>query len=295
MFDQTPIPRFYLYGEPHRVADGNFVHVENLDDRSRPSEWTIRPHAHAELNHIFHIVEGGGGMVAEGSTMSFEAPCIILVPAGIVHGFSWTSESTGVVVTLSTDYLNRLHDCDPGLSGLFRASSVATLDKNESRNFAEGTSRLISEVSWAAPGHRAATQAALLDLLVKSLRVLGMAEDVHHSVPGHQAALVARFRERIEARFRLRESVSAYTDALHTSQTRLRAACAVIAQRSPMQILDQRCFVEAQRLLLYTNLSVREVANSVGFDDTAYFSRFFSRNAGMCPRTYRDRSQHPTQ
>src|SRR4051812_33679686 len=43
------IPQFYLYGEPHRTVDQSFLHVESLDDRSRPSEWRIERHAHAEL------------------------------------------------------------------------------------------------------------------------------------------------------------------------------------------------------------------------------------------------------
>ena len=56
------IPSFYLYGEPHRVAAEGFVHVETLDDRTRPSEWSISAHSHRELNHIFFVAEGGGEM-----------------------------------------------------------------------------------------------------------------------------------------------------------------------------------------------------------------------------------------
>lgn len=281
------IPRFYLYGEPHRVADGRFVHVESLDDRSRPSEWTIRPHAHADLNHVFHIAEGGGAMRAEEAMLSFDAPCLLLVPAGVVHGFSWTSESRGSVITVSTDYLKRLRESDAALAGLFREAAAIRLDGAESGQFADGATRLRAELGWAAPGHRAAAEAGLLDILVKTLRALGAQDEVHRSAPGRQAALVARFRERVEARFRLREPVAAYAAALNASQTRLRAACAVVARQSPMEILDQRALVEAQRALLYTNLSIAEIADSLGLPDAAYFSRFFSRRAGKSPRCYR--------
>lgn len=35
----TPaFPYFYLYGEPQRAVTEGFVHIESLDDRSRPSE-----------------------------------------------------------------------------------------------------------------------------------------------------------------------------------------------------------------------------------------------------------------
>ncbi len=59
-----PVPSFYLYGEPQRSVAEGFVHVESLDDRSRPSEWTIRPHVHRDLHHIILIARGGGAMQA---------------------------------------------------------------------------------------------------------------------------------------------------------------------------------------------------------------------------------------
>lgn len=281
------VPRFYLYGEPHRVADGRFVHVESLHDRSRPSEWTIRPHAHVDLNHVFHIAEGGGAMRAEGAMLSFEAPCLLLVPAGVVHGFDWTSESKGAVITVSTEYLKRLITSDVALAGLFRKASSVALDGSDSDYLEKAAMRLKAELGWAAPGHRAAAESGLLDILVTTLRASGSQDAVHRSVPGGQAALVARYRERVEARFRLREPVAAYAAALNTSQTRLRAACAVIARQSPMEILDQRALIEAQRALIYTNLSITEIADSLGLADAAYFSRFFSRHAGKSPRQYR--------
>ena len=281
------IPRFYLYGEPHRVADGRFVHVESLDDRSRPSEWTIRPHAHADLNHIIHIVEGGGAMRVEDAALTFDAPCLLLVPAGMVHGFSWTSESKGSVITISTKYLGRLEEADAALAGLFAAAVAIPLDPSEAAPFETNAGRLGTELGWASPGHRAAAEAAILDLLVNTLRALGVQNGLNRSAPSRQAELVARFRERVEARFRLREPVAVYATALNTSMTRLRSACAVIARQSPMQILDQRALVEAQRALLYTNLSIAEIAESLGMLDAAYFSRFFSRHTGIPPRAYR--------
>ena len=281
------IPRFYLYGEPHRVADGRFVHVESLDDRSRPSEWTIRSHAHADLNHVFHIAEGGGAMRAEDALLPFAAPCLLLVPAGFVHGFSWTSESKGAVITVSSDYLERVRESDAALAGLFRAAAAIPLDALESERFHTGVAHLRAELGWAAPGHRAAVESGLLDILVRSLRALGAQEAVDRHSPGRQAALVARLRERIEARFRLREPVGAYAAALGTSETRLRAACAAVARQSPTEMLDQRTVVEAQRSLLYTNLSISEIADSLGLPDAAYFSRFFTKHVGRSPRAYR--------
>lgn len=43
----------------------------------------------------------------------------------------------------------------------------------------------------------------------------------------------------------------------------------------------------AQKLLLKTNLKVREIANSVGFKDESYFTKRFRAHTGSSPREYR--------
>ena len=146
--------------------------------------------------------------------------------------------------------------------------------------------RSARELGWSGRGQRAAIEAALLQLMVLALRHGQLAQGTS---PGteKQAALVARLRERIEQRFREREPVSVHARALGTSLTALRQACARVAGSSPAQMLDDRALLEARRLLLYSQLSVTEVAYAVGFEDAAYFSRFFTRHVGQPPRAYR--------
>ncbi len=44
---------------------------------------------------------------------------------------------------------------------------------------------------------------------------------------------------------------------------------------------------EAKRLLAKTDLTVRQVALRVGFDDPSYFCRFFRRETGLSPGDFR--------
>ena len=46
---------------------------------------------------------------------------------------------------------------------------------------------------------------------------------------------------------------------------------------------------KAKRLLLYTSLSITDIALDIGFSNSQYFSRVFSRSEGMSPREYRKR------
>ncbi|HUD95235.1 helix-turn-helix domain-containing protein, partial [Sphingobium sp.] len=260
----APVPSFYLYGEPQRSVAEGFVHVESLDDRSRPSEWTIRPHVHHDLNHIILIAQGGGMMQAEAVQLSFEAPCLLLIPAGIVHGFAWHRESRGYVTTIAASYLHHIVARDADLAPLFARPHAVMLPQDGSE--AEAViARMSKELGWSGPGQRASVEAALLLLMVLALRHMTLAEA---ALPGtaRQAALVARLRERIEQRFRQREPVAVHARALGASLTALRQACARVAANSPAQMLDDRTLLEARRLLLYSQLSVTEIAYALGFE-----------------------------
>jgi AraC family transcriptional activator of pobA len=284
------IPNFHLYGEPHRSAEDHYLHVERLADRSLPAGWTIRPHSHRELNHVMLIADGGGTMQAEGVVSYFEAPCLIFVPAGVVHGFQWHADSSGWVVTLGNDYRDELTRRDPDIAVLGDAPAVAPVGRDVARGLTAQVRVLVKELGWIAPGHRTAVDAALSAILVEAVRGLVAHSPDHEQSRGRQAELVARFRALVEERFRNREALASYAAELGVSQTTLRVACARVAGRPPIEIINLRAFLEAKRALCYTNQTVAEIGYDLGFGDPAYFTRSFTRHAGLSPRQFR--AQH---
>jgi len=51
--------------------------------------------------------------------------------------------------------------------------------------------------------------------------------------------------------------------------------------------VQHELILESKRLLHYSDLSVKEIAYKLGFDDHAYFSRFFAKNTGMGASQFR--------
>ncbi len=49
--------------------------------------------------------------------------------------------------------------------------------------------------------------------------------------------------------------------------------------------------LEARRSLVYTTLTVQQLATVLGYADAAYFSRCFRRHAGCSPIQFRQRAQ----
>lgn len=278
------IPNFFLYGEAPRTVDDRFLHLEALEDRSRPSGWTIRAHAHANLNHVFHFTRGGGVVRAEGQAIRLPAPCLLLMPAGVVHGFDFEPETVGSVLTVSDATLRELVRREPEFRPLFAAPAVIPVV--DQGFILASLGRLSRELAWLAPGRAAAVEALLVGILVEVLR-LAQAGGGETAAPGPQALLVARFRERIEERYRAHDEVEDYARALAVSPKQLWAACRRVAGAPPARLIQDRLLLEAKRLLLYTNVSVAEAAYALGFNDPAYFSRLFTRETGRSPRAFR--------
>lgn len=283
--NRSAIPSFFLYGEPPRPDQGRFVHVELLDERSRPANWRIRPHAHPNLHHVFLIESGGGLVMADGRERRFAASCLVAAPAGVVHGFSFEPETEGRVLTFSDALLRALASRDPVLMGLF--SHGLWTAPIESDVIGASLARLMRELTWAAPGHALAVEAHLAAALVELLRSSeGRALDAL-APPGPRAELVARFRALLEDTYRQHPAIEHCAAHLGVTPARLRAACQAIAGRSPLELAQDRLVLEAKRLMHYSNMSISQIAADLGFEDAAYFSRLFTRIEGVSPRAFR--------
>lgn len=226
-------------------------------------------------------------MQAETSELRFDAPCLLLIPSQVVHGFRWHAESKGFVVTLANSYRDELIRRDGDVGRLFARPAIATLSREAVRTIATHCRALIRELGGHVAGHRTAAETALAAIVVQAMRSLASHDLGDGHRPGRHAELVARFRGLVEERFREREPVDCYASRLGVSPTTLRVACARVAGMAPAEILNARTFLEAKRALCYSNQSVAEIAYTLGFVDPAYFTRAFTRNAGHSPRRFR--------
>jgi len=278
------IAQFFLYGEEFRSAGARFAHLEMLDDRSRPANWIIRPHAHGDLHHVFFISGGGGVADVDGKQLRCQAPAVVIVPAGCVHAFTWLADTEGRVLTFSDAFLRAIAAREPQLERVFgREAWVASADP---ATIAAPLASLSRELGWAAAGHDMAVEAYLCALLVEVLRLRHRIELEAIAPAGPNALLVARFREVVERSFREHLTVEACAALLAVSPARLRAACRAIAGSSPADMMHQRLALEAQRVMRYSNMSIAQVATYLGFADAAYFSRFFRKHCGCAPRAF---------
>ena len=58
---------------------------------------------------------------------------------------------------------------------------------------------------------------------------------------------------------------------------------------TPNQYIILRKMEKAELLIVTTEMSVKSIANALGYDDSSYFNRLFRKQTGVTPQQYRDR------
>ncbi len=102
---------------------------------------------------------------------------------------------------------------------------------------------------------------------------------------------VVRFRQMIDRDFQAHRPIAEYAGRLGMTQVHLRRLCRAHLGMTPLAALHARVALEAQRLLEFSELGVKQVAAAVGFTEDAYFSRFFLRETGISPTAFRARQR----
>lgn len=75
---------------------------------------------------------------------------------------------------------------------------------------------------------------------------------------------------------------------LHKSPKTLSNIFSTCKLPSPLRVIHERVEAEAKRLLLYSNKSAKEIADILGFEDQASFSRFFKNMTGQSAVQFRN-------
>jgi AraC family transcriptional activator of pobA len=99
--------------------------------------------------------------------------------------------------------------------------------------------------------------------------------------------IVRQFHVLVDNHFRKKKQVREYADMLNRSPKTLSNIFSACGQPSPLTVIHERVEAEAKRLLLYTPKSAKEVADILGFEDLATFSRFFRQHTGQSISEYR--------
>lgn len=95
--------------------------------------------------------------------------------------------------------------------------------------------------------------------------------------------LIRQFNLLVEIHFKHEKQIAFYADLLHKSSKTISNYFSLYSSKTPLQIIQDRIITEAKRLLYYTDKSIKEIADELGFEDAAHFSKFFKNCTSQSP------------
>ncbi|MFI5186530.1 MAG: AraC family transcriptional regulator [Chitinophagales bacterium] len=98
---------------------------------------------------------------------------------------------------------------------------------------------------------------------------------------------VMAFKQILEKSFRKQKHVSCYAQQLNITEKRLSQATSKVLGSSPKEMISERILLEAKRLLVHTNESVKEIGYTLGFEDPTYFIKYFRKHTHKTPLEFR--------
>jgi AraC family transcriptional activator of pobA len=284
------IPNYALYGDQAQSRWQNLFDFEWIPKRSKPYNWNISPHKHDAFIQILYITEGGAEVILDGARLTAEAPCILVIPAQTVHGFVFQKTVNGPVVTAAQGPLESVASVlMPELLALVRKPALIALDADSVH--AQAMMPLFLAIELETQIHASGQMAAGLSLLTAlCVHIARLSDAQALAAPvanSRKVAQIEKFRALVEQNYKKHLPVTAYAEQLGITSGQLTRLCREELGMSSLDLINARMVHEAQRDLVYTTSSIKQLAYMLGFADETYFGRFFRKHTGLSPREFR--------
>lgn len=287
------IPSYALYGDQAQPGWQNSFDFEWIPQRSGPYNWEIRPHVHEAFIQILYLTQGSVEVLLDNAKWRVPAPCLLVVPAQTVHGFHFSPDVNGPVVTATQRPLESLAALAmPELLQTLRKPAVISLDADG--RHAEALMPLFlaieREARLHAIGQFSAGMSLLTALFVQVARLGQAGAPAPLAVSLRKTGQIEKFRALVNDNFKKRLPMAFYAGQLGVTPGQLSRLCREVLGTSSLEVINARIVHEAQRDLVFTSSSIQQLADALGFADEAYFGRFFRKHTGLTPGEFRTRA-----
>ncbi|MCC3154554.1 helix-turn-helix transcriptional regulator [Hymenobacter sp. BT770] len=295
----TDIARYNgIYGDSKAQISHDYLQSQLIVPRQRLTDWGLKPHLHENLFQLFFLEAGRASFEAP-EVVELTTPCLVIIPANTVHGFTFSPQVKGRTLTLSEALLDTILQAAPGV--LVELNTVHILsDFSSEVSFADLLAleqQIHEEIYSELPGKQLALNGYFKLLFVKIFRLL------HHNrrkeeSPNRALHYFREFQKAIERTAPFDKKISEFARELKITQVHLNRICQAVKGKTAQQIVQAHTIRKAHNYLLYTSLSVAEIAYELQFVDPGYFTRFFRKQTGLSPGAYRAkayRSESPAK
>ncbi|GGG27881.1 AraC family transcriptional regulator [Pontibacter amylolyticus] len=247
------------------------------------------PHKH-DFYIILLVTQGTGVHTIDFREYAVEPGTVFLLTPGQVHSWTLSNDADGFVVFFTQayytrEYPDRLLSDFPYFNALLY-SPVIRLTETDEAKLTPVLHMLQQEYEVDSP-MRNSILSRYLDILLMKLAQI-FQPDGSATVPiAKEQTLLQDLERLINLHYKEQKTVSFYAGRLHVTAKHLNETCKQALGKTTKDILQYRIILEAQRLLVHSDLTSSQIAHELGYFDNTYFFRFFKKHIGCTPEQFR--------
>ncbi|ASE61214.1 hypothetical protein CEQ15_06730 [Chryseobacterium indologenes] len=266
----------------------NFYISYYHDERKNLNRIDSHQHTYYE---IIWIEKGRGVHTIDFKNYEFSGPCLFLLHPKNVHRIHKKTPTSGGVIKFNDNFF--VNDSSSS-KFLLKYSVFDDIDVLPVISLSEEEKTEVTDffalMCRQAESRDAFSPPIIMNLLKSFLiKVYQIKKKSCHigDISDHRFLRFKQFQELLENHFTRHHQVSFYAGKLNISSKTLSKVCKLISHKTAQDLIKERILLEAKRMLLYTDMSVKEVAYYLGFEDHAYFTRFFTSNVLQNPSDFK--------
>jgi len=231
-----------------------------------------------DFNMLLWATNGKGSHLIDHAEYEIVPGKLLLVRVGQVHQVQrYASEGWVILISRDAD----INICNDEL--LVPPFLLIASEQKEIFKMLFGSLRL--ELSLVAP------RARLIENLLRGMwlcceQSVAQLKEVYKSA---ELEIFRQFLAILEESYIEHKEVSYYSDRMMLPVRRLNRLTRTVSGMTVYELLQERVLRESKTLLNTTRLSAKEIAFELGFQDPAYFNRFFKKETNMTPVDFRKR------
>jgi AraC family transcriptional regulator, transcriptional activator of pobA len=272
-------------------AEANTLEVIEVELASIGDDEVREPHRHA-YHELIWVRDGHGRHLIDGEPVEFQPRTLTLIAKGQVHQFQQAEGVRAIVARFEDDWLTGGLTEEIGTRSLFTGSTCTSLRPpgDEAERFDALLELLRVEVERPPNRESAELRRHLLAAALLWAHRWREAQFEEGGATSADLQLHQRFVEALERDFTQHHDAGHYADELGVTTGTLSRTLTKLTGRTAKQLILDRLMLEAVRLLRFSDLSVKQIADRLGFGDQFAFSKAFKRQRGAAPVDFRSRS-----
>ncbi|WET03192.1 helix-turn-helix transcriptional regulator [Flavobacterium sp. YJ01] len=245
-----------------------------------------QPHKH-DFYLVFFVEKGSGIHNVDFTKYTVDDYQVFFVRPGQVHNWLLNEDTIGFQLMLSSEIVNVFS----GLTALpfFEQNVPYCLTLSESR-FQELKKHLHDIELLLLENDLLNKEITLLQLhlLLKLLQKDYLIQFPEHDSSSKPEKIIKQFNFLIDHNFNEESSVHFYADKLNITPNYLNILSQRYLKIPAGDVIKERTILEAKRLLTSTDLSIKEIAYQLGFNDNTYFTKVFKKYVGKTPGDFKE-------